>query len=341
MYKVSIIIPVYNVEQYLAQCLDSVINQTYKNIEIICVNDCSLDNSFKILDEYSKNDKRIKIINRENNGGLSAARNTGLDNASGKYIYFLDSDDWIDLDYIEKMLNAAIKNEVEVVLNTNIIEHKLNQIEQQFAEHNTQNFIKDTFLDAKFCVWNIIWNSWAYLWKKSFLDKIKVRFPEGYINEDMYFQAITLINLDKIYVIRNSSYHYVIRDDSICGLQKNNNLKIFKNLIKIMNKTVDFLQKKALLDKIQIKLFSYIPLDGIEEYREEIILELTNYFKRIEKNVLKNKSLYDAAQYALFYDVLYNPSVVRIEKYHRIAIFEKVRNIKNKLITDRKMCNLK
>ena len=145
MYKVSIIIPVYNVEQYLAQCLDSVINQTYKNIEIICVNDCSLDNSFKILDEYSKNDKRIKIINRENNGGLSAARNTGLDNASGKYIYFLDSDDWIDLDYIEKMLNAAIKNEVEVVLNTNIIEHKLNQIEQQFAEHNTQNFIKDTF----------------------------------------------------------------------------------------------------------------------------------------------------------------------------------------------------
>ena len=78
----------------------------------------------------------------------------------------------------------------------------------------------------------------------------------------------------------------MIRDDSICGLQKNNNLKIFKNLIKIMNKTVDFLQKKALLDKIQIKLFSYIPLDGIEEYREEIILELTNYFKRIEKNVL-------------------------------------------------------
>lgn len=150
MYKVSIIIPIYNVEQYLAQCLDSVINQTYKNIEIICVNDCSLDNSFRILDEYSKNDKRIKIINRENNGGLSAARNTGLDNASGKYIYFLDSDDWIDLDYIEKMLNAAIKNDVEVVLNTNIIEHKLNQIEQQFAEHNTQNFIKDTFLDAKF-----------------------------------------------------------------------------------------------------------------------------------------------------------------------------------------------
>lgn len=109
MYKVSIIIPIYNVEQYLAQCLDSVINQTYKNIEIICVNDCSLDNSFRILDEYSKNDKRIKIINRENNGGLSAARNTGLDNASGKYIYFLDSDDWIDLDYIEKMLNAADK----------------------------------------------------------------------------------------------------------------------------------------------------------------------------------------------------------------------------------------
>ena len=92
---VSVIIPVYNVEQYLSKCLDSVINQTFKNIEIICINDGSTDNSLKILNEYAMADKRIIVINQENSG-VYAARNKGLQIANGKYISFVDSDDWIE-----------------------------------------------------------------------------------------------------------------------------------------------------------------------------------------------------------------------------------------------------
>lgn len=98
---VSIVIPVYNVELYLRECLDSVISQTYHNLEIICVNDGSPDNSLSILEEYAAKDSRIRIISQEN-AGISVARNTGMDVATGEYIYFLDSDDYIALEMVER-----------------------------------------------------------------------------------------------------------------------------------------------------------------------------------------------------------------------------------------------
>ena len=112
---VSIIVPVYNVEQYLPQCLDSLINQTYNNIEIICVNDESPDNSAEILKQYSEKDSRIKIIN-QNNMGLSGARNTGMQNAHGEYVMCVDSDDWIDLETCEEAVKAARKHDADLVM---------------------------------------------------------------------------------------------------------------------------------------------------------------------------------------------------------------------------------
>lgn len=112
--KISVIIPVYNVEKYLAQCLDSVIGQTYKNLEIICVNDGSTDGSLKILEQYARQDARIRIINQKN-AGLNGARNTGLRNVTGAYITFLDSDDWLDLNWIEKAHAVAVSNNAELV----------------------------------------------------------------------------------------------------------------------------------------------------------------------------------------------------------------------------------
>lgn len=113
--KISIIVPVYNVEKYLKKCLESLIHQTYKNIEIICVNDGSTDQSLDILYQYQNSDHRIKVIDQLN-GGLSDARNTGLKHVSGQYIMFVDSDDWIDLETCEQSLNAMIRNQVDVVL---------------------------------------------------------------------------------------------------------------------------------------------------------------------------------------------------------------------------------
>lgn len=107
MPKVSVIIPVYNTEKYLRKCLDSVCNQTLSDIEIICVNDCSPDNSLEILNEYAQKDNRIKVINFEENKGVSIARNTGIDSATGEFIGFVDADDFVDLDFYEKLYNKA------------------------------------------------------------------------------------------------------------------------------------------------------------------------------------------------------------------------------------------
>ena len=102
MYKISVIVPVYNVEKFLAQCLESLVLQTYKNLEIIIVDDGSSDNSYKIYKKYAKSDSRIQII-KQKNAGVSAARNTGLASATGEYVHFIDSDDYIDIDYYEKI----------------------------------------------------------------------------------------------------------------------------------------------------------------------------------------------------------------------------------------------
>ena len=103
MVKISIIVPVYNVEKYLPECLESLIHQTLKDIEIICINDGSTDNSLSILKDYAKKDSRIRIINKEN-WGISAARNSGINTAMGDFLSFIDSDDWIDLDFFENLI---------------------------------------------------------------------------------------------------------------------------------------------------------------------------------------------------------------------------------------------
>ena len=116
MSLISIIIPVYNAEKYLRKCLDSVIHQTFSDIEIICVNDCSQDNSLSILREYEKKDARVKVINCVQNNRQAVARNIGLEMAMGKYIAFVDDDDWIDGDRYERLYRVAEEEKADVVL---------------------------------------------------------------------------------------------------------------------------------------------------------------------------------------------------------------------------------
>ena len=110
---ISVVVPIYNTSIYLSKCLESLINQTYKDIEIICINDGSTDNSLEILNKFQKKDNRIKIITQENQG-LSAARNKGIVEANGEYISFIDSDDWVDLDFFEKLITALEKEHADI-----------------------------------------------------------------------------------------------------------------------------------------------------------------------------------------------------------------------------------
>jgi glycosyltransferase involved in cell wall biosynthesis len=157
-FLVSIVIPVYNTENYLRQCLDSVLGQTHDNLEIICVNDCSSDNSATILTEYTQKDKRIKTITHEENKGPGNARNSGLRAAKGDYVYFLDSDDWLDCNYIGFMLNAAESKTAEVVLNTNIVASDGSQFQSHFIPDKT-----NCFISSKNNIGKVIWNVWAHL----------------------------------------------------------------------------------------------------------------------------------------------------------------------------------
>ena len=290
MKKVSVIIPIYNVEQYLTKCLESVINQTYKNLEIICVNDCSSDNSYTILEEYFQKDNRIKIIYREKNGGLSAARNSGLDVATGEYIYFIDSDDWIGLDYIDGMVKAIEKANTDIVLNTNIQSVDKNIITPFKWYRYSNKLTEGEYLNTENAVNKSHVMIWTHLYKRSFLDKYNLKFPEGYIHEDEYFQHISKIRCDKIFCFYGSSYYYRQHPQSIMAMRKN---RVLPN-VKIINLLFDFYEQNEFLK--QNNIYLYI-IDTLSEVSNAEEFEFAN---KTAKRIVDEKSRFYFSDFERF-----------------------------------------
>lgn len=216
----SIIVPVYNTEKYLIKCLDSLINQSLKNIEIICVNDGSTDDSLNILEFYQKIDNRIKIISKIN-GGLSSARNIGIRQSNGEYITFVDSDDFIELDTYEKAIEKFNKSEVDLVyFSTNlIVENNLSRIQdERYFEHKYNGFIKlsnDVLKKMDVCAWNKVY-------KLSIIRQYDIIFPEGLWYEDNPFFWSYALLCDGAYFINDKYYNYLIRNGSIMSYKKGN-----------------------------------------------------------------------------------------------------------------------
>ena len=212
MTKVSVIVPVYNVEKYLERCLDSLINQTLEDIEIICVNDGSKDNSPKILEEYKNKDNRIVIFNQEN-AGLSVARNSGMKIAKGEYIGFVDSDDWVDLDFFEKLYNSAISSGADIAVADFVREHpnkkpkRLNITEEKVYETPEDKLlICKTYREG--CVWNKIYRT-------EFLKSIDLWFVPGMYYEDRDFTVQSLYFSKKLVTVPNTYYRYFVNPKSI------------------------------------------------------------------------------------------------------------------------------
>ncbi|MDZ4983572.1 glycosyltransferase [Clostridium perfringens] len=212
--KISIIVPIYKVEKYINKCIDSILNQTYKNIEVILVDDGSPDNCGKICDKYLLKDDRIKVIHKEN-GGLSSARNAGLDIATGDYIGFVDSDDWIESNMYEILINNAIKYNADVSVGgvVDLLEenNKYIKIKSTFNGItetvclNKQEAMKKFFLGS--------WSAWDKLYKREVHEDL--RFPQGKINED---EAIAMHVLDKcnnVVYTNEVFYNYIRRPNSI------------------------------------------------------------------------------------------------------------------------------
>jgi len=295
--RLSVIIPVYNVEKYLTECLDSVINQSFKDIEIICINDGSTDGSLRILEEYAQQDDRIIIINQENQG-QGVARNKGIDIASGKYIAFVDPDDYIDLDTFEFVNNKFKETNVDVVqfdLATCREDGKpsgkqaLSKRAKRFLNYNLKN--------------NQIFN-WNYFNKKDFTglrlgtpDKIysanlikkhNIRFAPTRHGEDNIFSIGVLLFAQKILYINKYFYHYRARQDSSVNKPSDGNYCVFDN-VKLLKNFLDEnnlyeTNKQAYRDYI-IKAFalhfSNIPQNSSDRYFERCKDILTDYeFKK-------------------------------------------------------------
>lgn len=222
--KVSIIIPVYNVEKYLEKCLDSAVSQTLKDIEIICINDGSTDSSQEILNNYKKNYNNIKVINQENKG-ISSARNLGLNIAKGEYIYFLDSDDYINVKTMEICYKELKKNNLDIITFDAecFIDDEYNDLEYNdiIAENYDRRILNSKVMNGE--EFFIYLNEkgmykcpvWLNLYKREFIENNKLYFYEGIIHEDEVHTMKSYIKANRIKYINNKFFKRRIRNNSI------------------------------------------------------------------------------------------------------------------------------
>lgn len=281
--KISVIIPVYNVEQYLRECLDSIVNQTLKDIEIICVNDGSTDNSLAILEEYANKDGRIKIINKEN-GGPSAARNCAIALAQGEYIGFVDSDDWIDLDFYEKLYNTAKKYNADIAC-ADLLRISTNK-EVYFLKHNKVQVTSKVFKKYRLCGVpdnNYIMNR---IYKTERLKESGILFEENILFEDILWSHKVLYYLKKLVTVPDTKYNY--RDNPV-SIVNTGSEKIKDNLYSEYRKALVFMLSK----NIRIQKLKRYSWDERKEYK---ILGIP---------VLTIKKYYGITQFFLFGKLLF------------------------------------
>ena len=232
--KVSIIVPIYNVENYLEKCLDSLTGQSLNDIEILAVNDGSTDGSLKILENYASKDSRIVVLNKEN-GGLSDARNYAFPYIHGEYVGFIDSDDYVDPKMYEVMYNRAIET------SSDIVECNLHHTFDDYEDTEIGRHIhdkKELIMNGRSVVWNKIY-------KTSWLLETGVRFPKGLIYEDVNFYCKIVPFLNNIEYVEEPFVHYVQRGTSINNFQTLKTMQIFD----ILDDIHKFYEEKGFMDE--------------------------------------------------------------------------------------------
>lgn len=311
--KISVIVPVYNVEQYVGECIESILNQSFYDIELILINDGSKDNSGFICDEYAKKDNRIKVIHKKNEG-VSIARNIGIKNASGKYIAFVDSDDLVDKEIYTTMLQAIEESGSDLVMcrYEKVYSDRNNELaieplreglydKEQIFNNLILDMIGNDPLDMSKPL--IMGSTCRCLYKKDIIDKYKIEFPVIKIAEDMLFHLYYLMSCKKVYVVNKALYYYRYNELSATNNYINNLWEILMNQLELVE---DGLNKFNLLnskskERLEINTFYFISWCFTNEcnprnpkkYRE-IIKEMKkiskhNKFKKVFtwKNIMK------------------------------------------------------
>ena len=271
---VSIIIPIYNVENYIGKCIDSVINQTWKKIEIICVNDGTLDNSMEVVQQKADKDSRIRIINIENSG-LSVARNVGMEKATGKYIAFLDSDDYLALDTIEKLVECSEKNNVDILFfgAETVFENKeIEKQQSEYAKYYSRNaeyhqvYTGEELFVKMMDSYDFKPSACLMLIKKKFIDEVYVKFYPGILHEDNLFTVQLLKPAKRVMVLDKPFYKRLVRGGSITSGEK-----------KIRRAYGLYICHKELL--------KYVSIYGCSN---EFLIALMNYLNNMRKIAARN-----------------------------------------------------
>ncbi|WP_157159380.1 glycosyltransferase family 2 protein [Brachyspira pilosicoli] len=352
MIKVSIVVPVYNVENYLRECLESIINQTLKEIEIICIDDCSTDNSYSILEEYSKKDDRILLIKNPKNMGVSYSRNIGIKESKGEYIGFIDSDDYISKDYYENLYNTAKKYNSDVVNTLNVSNDKQGKIynywchidnfvkRKKYYEYESNNLFNNVDFYSKYLV---TFNPVNKIFLKKFILEKDIYFIEKKINaaEDADFIIRLFLNSPKVSFNNHSKYFYRINSNSSTSMAYKY-LKYNLSAIEYMENTINYCKDKfpSYLDLVYAKVWSsplYQFNISSEIIKEEYYPYLYNFAKSInliDKN-FDNTNKYKYDEYVLIrgndtYDK-YLLNKVIFDKFDNLD--KKILNLNNKFFS--------
>lgn len=248
--KISVIVPVYNVEKYLSRCIDSLIRQSYSNIEILLVDDGSKDDSLSICKEYEAKDSRIHVFHKENEG-LGLTRNYGVEQATGEYITFVDSDDYLTLDAIDSMVKKAVETDADVVIASHYYKNKKQEIElserlycgteikEILMVHMMGN--NGNQLDA------LSYTAWGKLYKKEIFTKNRLLFPSErkLIWEDLAFSVEAYPLCEKVYILHKPVYYYCFNEGSLTHTYKPNKINLVMILYRYMKKRIQELNLSA------------------------------------------------------------------------------------------------
>lgn len=288
--KVSIVVPIYNAEPYIERSIESIINQTYKNIEIILVDDGSEDGSGKICDKYAKKDKRIKVIHKEN-GGVSSARNTGIREAGSNYIVFVDSDDYVDENYIDLLLSEIVSQDADIAMMTHYIEYPNKKptirYEKEYIVLNSHDAIDRMLYDEGIDI-----SPWGKIYKKELFSKIK--YPEGKIFEDTATTPLLLMEADKIVINNQPTYHYLIQNNdsitnSVFSSSKMQLIDVTEEMCrKVLEKYPD-LEKGTKRRIMFANIATLRQMVGVKAVNKQLKHKIELYIKENRKNTLKDK----------------------------------------------------
>ncbi len=305
MVKISVIVPVYNVQRYLAYCLDSLICQNFDDMEIICINDGSTDKSSQILDKYLLFDKRIKVITQKNNG-LSAARNTGMKEAKGDYIIFVDSDDWVFPAAAASLYKTITESNADFVIAEFLI---FNSVSQKYYYTNRNNsnpvyhnpgkiFRKQDLSPVNFL--DLFTSAWGKIYKREFLLKNAITFPEGLIFEDvLFFIEVYLKSYNFCYINQPVYFYRHNRSGSIIqggGRKYFDIFNIFDRVKQLVNTKEEYEPYKPVFLFYEIQSMIYNLARISEDLQDEFFEHIKNRFEsanpeEYDFGILKNNEL--------------------------------------------------